>query len=222
MFVRHRVSNIHLHVSKSQAPATFILKSNQKSLLCASANFDYLASMRDHTSDKELIEQFLQGDPGSVSRIRSWIRDTLRGLSPIDVQMAEDIIGDTILKLLLNFQSNAFHFESSLKTYIQSVARYTMIDTMRRHHVKSSHVVRDNDVDPADPNDLLSITEQSDFIRRIISLVGPACRDLWQMIFYEGKRYEEIAQKLNVSEATVKIRAFRCKEKANELKRKLM
>ena len=199
-----------------------ILKSTQKSLPCRTNSLHLLTLMRDHASDKKLIEQFLRGDTESVSRVRTWIRGTLAGVSPADSQMAEDIIGDTILKLLLNFRSDAFHFDSSLKTYVQSVARYTMIDTMRRYRVKSAHILRDNNVNPIDPANLHDRTAQSDFLQRLISLIGPACRELWQMIFYEGKRYEEIAKELSISEATVKTRAFRCKEKARELKRKLV
>ena len=189
--------------------------------LPASNNLYPSIYMHAHTSDKNIIEGFLQGDTSCVSLVSEWIKSALQFHGGNNHLSLEDIAADTTLKLLSIFQSKSFQYESSLKTYVQSIARYTLIDALRRRQLRRQYVVANFDVDPPDSTDIHLQIEQSELLARVVSLIGEGCRDLWKMIFFEGRNYKEIAELLHTTESAIKTRVFRCKEEAKALRNRL-
>ncbi len=63
--------------------------------------------------------------------------------------------------------------------------------------------------------------EKVDLLAHLLDLIGENCRNLWRLIFFDELTYKEIAQKLGISEAAVKVRAFRCKEEARVIRKSI-
>lgn len=174
-------------------------------------------------SDREIIRGFLQGDTQSVELVQTWIVYVVHArLWTQDIQ-AEDIVSDTILKLLVNLRDNKFKFESSLKTYAQRIARFTIIDHVRaqrraREYVKEMSLMSAEQESPARA---FENEEEMTLFLRVVSLLPQECRDLWAMIHNEEMSYVEIAERLSLTEGAVKTRVLRCKQRAIVLRKKM-
>jgi RNA polymerase sigma factor (sigma-70 family) len=174
-------------------------------------------------SDTELIERFLKGDPGAVRTIQDWVREVVQARVWIRGVSAEDIASDTMLKLLLALREDKFRFESSLKTYAQRIARFTIVDSIRNHRraLEYARQAAYEEKGTSDPEDPFESAEEFTLFQRVMSLAGDECRALWGMIFQESLDYSEIARKLKISVGAVKTRVFRCKKKAIDIGKKL-
>lgn len=120
-------------------------------------------------------------------------------------------------------KENKFEFASSLKTYVYRIAKFTCIDYLRKY---SSKEQKETELiglqSDEDPEEELEEKEERKILWRIYRVMSSECRDLWKMIFYENLSYLQVAQKLSIKEGTVKSRFARCKEKAIELRKRLI
>lgn len=72
------------------------------------------------------------------------------------------------------------------------------------------------------PGTLFEGEEEVLIYKRILSIVGSECKDLWKMIFNDEMSYKEIAKTLGTTEGAVKTRVLRCKQKAVALGKKMI
>ena len=174
-------------------------------------------------SDEEIIRGYLEGNTKDYGVIVGWIREVVNTTLWVEGVAADDIISDTTYKLLVNFRAYRFKYQSSLKTYVQKITRFTIIDTIRSHK-RAREYLSGNNLQPLEnksPLDIFEDEEEVTIFNRIFSLINEQCRQLWEMIFHDLLSYKEIAKKLNISEAAVKTKAFRCKEEAIEIRKKI-
>jgi RNA polymerase sigma factor (sigma-70 family) len=174
-------------------------------------------------SDRELIAGFLEGDSRACATIQEWITVVVRSRSWNQGSLADEIVSDTTFKLLTNLRDGQFRFESSLKTYVQRIARFTIIDASRRNRwtQPDGNEIVDSAPDPVDLSKEYEKKEQWAIYQRIVALIGLECRAMWKMIFYDELPYSQIAKTLNISVGAVKTRVLRCKEKAIEIRKKI-
>ena len=90
-------------------------------------------------SDKEIIQGYLAGNATEYDTIVEWIQEVIRARIWVEKAWIDDVVGDTIEKLLIIFRNNGFQHSSSLKTYVQRVARYTIIDYLRRSKIRQKY-----------------------------------------------------------------------------------
>ena len=135
----------------------------------------------------------------------------------------DDVISDACMRLLLNLRAEKFRYESSLKTYVQRITRYTIIGLVRARR-RSEKYLADESVTASHMDTPLQIYEDKEEVflfNHLLSLLDEKCRQLWRMILYEELPYKEIGEKLNVSESAIKQRIRRCKEAAVEISKRL-
>lgn len=167
-------------------------------------------------TDNELITRFLEGDNEAYHVIVTWIKDVTRTHLWKHNIFQEDIISDTTLKLLMNFRNNCFEYKSTLKTYVQRIARFTIIDSVRMQQYQLLSLEAAG-VDPPgtnNPAEFAEEREQEMLFKRLLSLMDEKCVELWRMTLEERRHYKDIAMQFKVSEGTIKSRVFRCKEEA--------
>lgn len=132
---------------------------------------------------------------------------------------AEDILQETFLKAYRNI--NTFQKQSSLYTWLYSIARNLAIDEFRkRKHEKfrSSTPVDEfelaSDVEATDNN-----REEIQLLRKAIAKLPELLRSVVVMKTIDGMSYPEISEITGVNEQTLKNRMFRArKELAQSLK----
>jgi RNA polymerase sigma-70 factor (ECF subfamily) len=170
-------------------------------------------------SDQEIIDGFLAGKKASHTLIMEWVNAVVRYLAQHHRLSADDIVGDTIEKLLRLFRDGSFKKESSLKTYVQRITKYTIIDAVRRPAVcKMDSLAPDFDLAADDnPERISEEEEEKSIYLRMLERISKGCRDLWKKVFADQMPYKEIATQLGISESAVKVRVFRCKEEATRI-----
>jgi RNA polymerase sigma factor (sigma-70 family) len=174
-------------------------------------------------SDQDVIEGFLAGKSKPYAIVSDWIKAVVNYLAHHERLSADDIIGDTLEKLIRLFREEAFKGESSLKTYVQRITKYTIVDAARRTVVTRTDPIPDNfDVAAdGDPEVLAEEAETKTIYQRMLERISAGCRDIWKKIFVEEKTYKQIAAELGISEGAVKVRVFRCKDEATKIVEKL-
>ena len=176
-----------------------------------------------HKQDKKIAEGFLAGKREEYCIVSDWISQVVKFRNWGLDKYHDDIMQDVLLKLYDNLRENRFQFRSSLKTYVYKIAKFTCIDYLRKY---SSMQQKEVELTETRSNDNLEEKaerkERKEIFWRIYRLMPEECQKLWNMIFFENLSYSQIAQKLRIKEGTVKSRFFRCKEKAIEIRKKLI
>jgi len=167
-------------------------------------------------SDRDIIEGFLRNDIPSHRIVSDWVYCGIRSNAHKPSLSVDDVACDSIAKILVNLREGRFRSDSSLKTYVQRIARYTLIDALRSGRFTRTD---NNDAvssvrDPSDPLSVLEAAEERDRFHRVLSALDGPSRDLLTMIFHEELPYKVISKRLGISEGAVKTRVLRCKERA--------
>jgi RNA polymerase sigma factor (sigma-70 family) len=166
--------------------------------------------------EREILAGFVAGRKEDVDVVVGWVRDVVRHSAWGHEDSVEDLVSDTVIKLLRLLGSGEFRGESSLKTYVSRVARYTAVD-FARHERRSRLLLTEENVPTANvptPEDLYAQKEAHRLFDRLLELVDPRCKRLWEMIFARHLTYAEIAAQEGVSATAIKVRVYRCKEEA--------
>jgi len=173
------------------------------------------------STDKKLIEGYLNGNQREFFEISDWINTVVKneywGLN----NDWADIIQDIRIKLYINLKQKKFHHSASLKTYVCRIAKYTCIDYLRNKYRTKEINAESIDIED-DNNNFLSLVqkEQKQILRQILFELTEKCRKTLQLVFIEKLSYKKISSELNIAEGTVKSRVSRCIKKAIELRKK--
>jgi RNA polymerase sigma factor (sigma-70 family) len=174
-------------------------------------------------SDAEIIKGFLQGNRVALTTIQDWIRAVTFSRNWTGDLSAEDIVSETTEKLLHAFREEKFRYESSLKTYVQRIARYTIVDSVRdgvRAREYAKRAAGDPTLFPPE-DDPFESDEQVVIFHEVMRRAGEDCKRLWNMIFQKIP-YAKIAEQMGTSVGAIKTRVMRCRQKATEIGKKLM
>jgi RNA polymerase sigma factor (sigma-70 family) len=172
-------------------------------------------------TDQELITGFLKGGKAEYHLVLDWITAMVRSHSWDTRVSSEDVVADTLMKLLLNLRDDSFRVESSLKTYVQRIALYTLVDAERRQR-RLDPITNENTLaDASTPHSRLETEEELRLIDRALSILPEGCRGLFEMILQERVKYREIAARLGSTEGAIKARLSRCREKMRDIVRQM-
>ena len=131
-----------------------------------------------------------------------------------DLQIAEDLVQEVLVKLYENRKSVQFH--TSLKAFLFQSVRNKCIDHLRSVKSKSDHhdhILHVNHAEQFDFNDTMIQAELEERIYKAISELPAQCQQVFKMSRLEGKKNQEIADTLNLSKRTVETQV------SNALKR---
>ncbi len=144
------------------------------------------------------------------------MRDVVRNRVWLEAIAPDDVIADVSEKLLRNLRDKKFRFGSSLKTYVQRMTRYTIIDLARSYKCTDRLMTKENlNLDEVmTPHQIYENKEEALLFVRIYSLMCVNCQELWNMVLVEKITYKAIGAKLGRSESAIKSQAVRCKEEA--------
>lgn len=128
-----------------------------------------------------------------------------------DEDLAKDLAQETILKALKNREK--FRTNTNLKGWLKVILKNTFINAYRR---KTNQIISYNSddynvivgtSDDYKPDDML----QTSHIQKLIAAVSDDFREPF-MLYVEGFKYQEIAEKLNLNIGTVKSRIHQCRK----------
>lgn len=175
-------------------------------------------------ADSQFAQLYVSGEKAAYKQVDRWISQVTNLSVWHFVDDVEDINSIVHLKLFSNLKAGHFRGESTFRTYVQRVTRYTCID-----QVRSQRVARQ--VDPDDlpgpsgierPDTMHEAKEERQIFVKIFRAIGPECQKIWRMIFADSLNYKEIGEKLHLPEGTVKRKVHECKQMAIQLKERLI
>jgi RNA polymerase sigma-70 factor (ECF subfamily) len=176
------------------------------------------------SDEPELIEAYLCGEPSAVRAIDEWIVPVIRHRAWRLTDQDQDLCQDVRLKLLARLRDGSFRGESSLKSYVQAVAKYTCLDALRRSRIRRAEPLTAEPSVPSrdDPMESLSQKESERLCHRVLDALPEPCRELFRLVLERELSYEAIAEQLSLSLGTVKSRLARCRDRAVGLRRRML
>ena len=164
-------------------------------------------------SQNKEVAAFLGGNPRLVQEIRSTVNGVVRTFHFTEKDLHEELVQEAMSKIVANLREGRFRGESSLKTYVHNVAKYTCIGFLRRRRQDTEI---DFDAVPSTarwsgPEESLIHLEEHMSNLRAFAALPRECQNLFRLIFLEGLSYDEVAERLGISEGAVKSRVRRCR-----------
>jgi len=127
-------------------------------------------------------------------------------------EAAEDLAEETFVELLVH--KSRFRGQSSLKTYLFSVARHKAIDFIRREQRRSSfplEEITEHASEEPGPEDRLAARERSEAIARAIETLPVEYREVLRLLYIERLRYDEIAHIMKKGKKQIDNLAYRAR-----------
>jgi RNA polymerase sigma-70 factor (ECF subfamily) len=122
--------------------------------------------------------------------------------------IAEELVSEVFLDAWR--QAGRFEARSQVSTWLLAIARNKAISAMRRRH----DAELDEDAlalleDPSDnPEEVLEKNERSSILRKCLTQLSPAHREIIDLVYYHEKSVEEAAAITGVPAGTVKTRMY--------------
>lgn len=178
----------------------------------------------DSRTELRQAESFIAGERETYVLVEKWIKQVTSLPIWHLTEDPEDVAAIVLLKLFSNLKAGKFRGDSTFRTYVQRITRYTCIDQVRSQRVK-------REIDPEelprpevelDPEQSHLKEEERQIFLKIFRAINPECQRLWRMIFSECLNYKEIGQTIGLPEGSVKRKVHECKKVAIELREKLV
>lgn len=166
----------------------------------------------DQTLDatlRELIMKARRGDTAAYKRMLSEATPVIRRAVAARIgrgqyqSAVEDITQDTLLAVHLKLHT--YDDSQAFLPWLRTVARYKMIDFLRRNHHGVTVSIDDETV--AEPEDETSNQDRtaSRDLNKLLGLLKPPAGDIIRALKVEGASVRDLAATYKVSEANIKV-----------------
>lgn len=161
-----------------------------------------------HLTDSQLIQLLQDDDEIAIAEIYSRYAKNLSDFAAsklYSLEDARDIIHDLFVKLWEDRKQ--LNITSNLKTYLFTITRYRIIDKIRRNATREEYAVMLQSLSDAyQPNveQQIAAKELQRTIENCINGLSPKVKEIYHLSREESLSISEIAEKLQLSEQTVK------------------
>lgn len=167
-------------------------------------------AQQENLIEKVLISKLKQGSKDAFSFIFiTYYKDLVLFATNFthEIDTAQEIIQDTFLKIWEDHDE--IDIKVSLKSYLLKTVQNRCIDWLR--HVKVQQKFKDEALISSinyefNADNYLINSEIEGLIRDALNKIPPEFSQAYRMHRYKGLKYQEIAEKLNVSVRTVEVR----------------
>jgi len=159
-------------------------------------------------TDEQLIILLKKDDQPAFTEIYNRYAESLAGFAAsklYSLDDARDIIHDLFVKLWES--RDEVYITSNLKSYLFSIVRHRIIDKIRKNITREEYASMAQSLivsghDSADKQ--VEAKELQQTIEKSLSQLPPRVKEIYKLSRDEGLSNHEIAEKLNLSEQTVK------------------
>jgi len=137
---------------------------------------------------------------------------------------AEDVLQEAIVVLWQNVCSGKFELTAKLGTYLLGVAKNKWRSELRKRRILAGEEPSQGTPDPdAGALEALIDRESVGLVERALETLGPVCRQLLLLFYFEERSTRDIARILNLANAdVVKAKKYQCKKSLETALRKLV
>jgi RNA polymerase sigma-70 factor (ECF subfamily) len=171
-------------------------------------------------SDAALMQSIANGDSPAFKLLYLRYRERVYRFA-VRLGASDSIADETVNEVFLAVWRNAHRFEakSQVSTWLLAIARFTFLtERRRRSEAPLDECTASLIEDPGDgPAISIEKRERSDILRRCLEKLTPRHRDVIQMIYYQGKKIEEVAQLTGAPINTIKTRLHCARNRMSEL-----
>ena len=175
---------------------------------------------QSETSDQALIQSMADGDKRAFKML--YVRHHVRVFRFVmrlagNESTAEEVVNEVFLEAWRHAQD--FKGRSQVATWLLSIARFRTISECRRRSEaqldeKAAAVIED----PSDtPSISMDKRERSDILQKCLAKLPPIHREVINLIYYQGKKVEEVAQFTGAPISTIKTRMHYARSRMAEL-----
>jgi RNA polymerase sigma-70 factor (ECF subfamily) len=131
--------------------------------------------------------------------------------------MAEDLLSDVFLDAWR--QAATFEARSRVSTWLLAIARFKALSALRRRPEQElDDEVAATIEDPADsPEMAVEKKDKSEILRKCLTMLSPEHREILDLVYYQERSVEEVAQIVGIPENTVKTRMFYARKKLAQM-----
>ena len=181
----------------------------------------YSQAVAATVQDEDLVESIARGDKDAMRVL--YARHGVRVYRFIlrmtgDVSLSEDLLSEVFFNVWR--QADTFEAKSKVSTWLLAIARYKAMSALRRR--RSDEQLDDAKAavieDPSDgPEITLHATQRSALVRKCLTKLAPAHRQVIDLVYYHEKSVEEVAQVVGIPANTVKTRMFYARARMAQL-----
>jgi RNA polymerase sigma-70 factor (ECF subfamily) len=132
-----------------------------------------------------------------------------------DATLAEDIVSEVFLDVWRH--ADGFKAKAQVSTWLLAIARNKSLSALRRCSDKQLDGETIDMEDPADdPEISVDKRNRSEVIRRCLSQLSAAQREVIDLVYYHEKSVGEVARIVGVPASTVKTRMFYARQRMGE------
>jgi RNA polymerase sigma-70 factor, ECF subfamily len=162
---------------------------------------------RDDAPDAALIARWKQGDERAASRlVERHAQPIARFVASLgEREDVDEVVQDTFVRAFGSL--DAFRGESSLRTWLFTIARRLVLDR-RRADRRNREVKAVQDADAASAYDALDgliAVESEGRIREAMGRLSPTQREVFTLRVTEGLSYKEIAEVVGTTEGAARV-----------------
>ncbi|MDO5970771.1 RNA polymerase sigma-70 factor [Flavivirga aquimarina] len=133
-----------------------------------------------------------------------------------DLQEAEDIVQQTFIILWTNRRK--INTEKQIKSYLYRITHNTYIDSYRKQKHRDAFFdeLKERALNSRINDDTEIIDQRISKLKTIVESLPERCKEILQMNKFEGLKYKEIAEQLDVSVKTVESHIYTAFKKIRE------
>jgi RNA polymerase sigma-70 factor (family 1) len=159
-------------------------------------------------TDEQLVTLLKEGDQQAFSEIYERYAGKLAGFAAsklYNLDDARDLLQDLFVKLWDNREQ--LHITSNLQSYLFAITRHRIIDKIRKNITREEYAAMVQSLSTGDQQNESKEVEAKELQQTIDKSIGqlpPRVKEIYKLSRDEGLSNREIAEKLNLSEQTVK------------------
>jgi RNA polymerase sigma-70 factor (ECF subfamily) len=171
-------------------------------------------------SDKALVQLMVDEDKRALKLLYMRHHDRVRRFVMSltgNESTAEEVVNEVFLEVWRH--AGQFEGRSQVSTWLMAIARFKTISEYRRRSEaqldeRSAAVIEDPSDTPAVSMDK---RERSDILQKCLARLTPLHREVINLIYYQGKKVEEVAQFTGAPINTIKTRMHHARNRMGEL-----
>jgi RNA polymerase sigma-70 factor (ECF subfamily) len=171
-------------------------------------------------SDVALIKAIAAGDQSAMQTL--YARHSVRLYHFIarlvaDTGRAEDLVSEVFFDVWR--QADGFEGRSQVFTWILSIARFKTLSALhRRRDSEIDQIAMELIEDPADtPEEAVLNRDRSAQLRICLAQMSRDHREILDLVYYQEKSVEEVAEVIQIPKSTVKTRMFYARKRLAQL-----
>lgn len=164
-------------------------------------------------SETELKALFLRGLRGEAEAHKAFLakaapllRAFLRARLRADPEEAEDLLQETLIAI--HTKRDTYDSAFPVSAWIYAIARYRLIDHLRRQKRRGPHIPIDFAGDVFEAAEDEAVDAKRD-VGRLLNLLPEKQRDAIRLVKLEGVSVREAATRMGLSESDIKVSAHR-------------